>query len=136
MPPLLEIARGLFVIIAAAGLGSMISAVPLGLHPLGGLSLLPFTLFGSAAVLLPAYLWARDIKGWERRRCYISVVISGAVGGFLILFLFFLAMGGLTTDASTALLRFYMLGALFGVSSATSWVALHYVTRGRRRLKV
>jgi hypothetical protein len=128
----IEIARGLLITIAAAVVGCLVGALLLGIHPSGGLSLLPFTLFGATVVLLPTYLWAKDIRQWQRRACYLSVILSGLVGGFLILFLFILMMGGLTSDASLALLGFLLLGSLFGGSTAVAWVAIHYLTRGKR----
>lgn len=128
----IEIARGFLITITSAVVGCLVGALLLGLHPFGGLSLLPFTLFGATVVLLPTYLWAKDIRQWQRRACYLSVVLSGLVGGFLILFLLNLMMGGLTSDASLVLLGFLLLGSLFGGLTAVAWVAVQYLTRGSR----
>lgn len=106
---------------AAAGAGGMLGALLMGLNPLGGLSVFPFTLFGALAVILPTYLWFRDLRKAPRRKCYTAVGVAGGLGGWFML---------------TALTGFHgvklgFLGALFGVSTALCWIGAHYLTRRR-----
>ena len=117
----LEIPRGFLVSAVAAGAGSMLGALLNGGNPLGGLSLFPFTLFGAVAVLLPSYLWLRDVRNASIRTCYTAVGLAGVVGGWFML------------NALTSFHAFRNghLGAVFGFSTALCWVAAHHLTRHR-----
>lgn len=126
MPVPLELARGLLVTFAASGAGAMLGALIFTGEPAGGLSLLPFTLFGSLAVLLPVYLWCRDVRQASTRTAYLAVFVSGLVGGYLILLFFFVALGGSVANPG----GFPLIGSLFGGVTGACWIAVHWLSAG------
>jgi hypothetical protein len=77
--------------------------------------ILPFTLVGSFAVLLPAYAGLR-LRGLSRRECYAATVGIGVGVGSLMLLPISDAFGGVAT------------GAFFGGLTAIIWVGLHWAT--------
>jgi hypothetical protein len=116
-----EISRGLLVTAIAAGGGGMLGVLLLGGNPFGGLSVVPFTLFGSLVVLLPVYLGFRDIRKSSIRVCYAAVAASGVLGGWLIL------------NALTGFIAYGVgqMGALFGFATSVFWIVAHHLSRSR-----
>lgn len=144
MPAYLEIPRGLFVTVFSAAMGSASSTLLLSLifRPeaisvrgpalqlvSGLLGFMPFTLFGSIAVLLPTYLWFRD-KGGSRKEVYRAVILGGAGGAMLIMLILVIALGGLTAGRIPA--QLLGMGVTVGVTTAIWWIAAHHLTRSRR----
>lgn len=116
-----EISRGLLVTVIAAGGGGIIGVLLLGGDPLGGLSVVPFTLFGSLVVLIPVYLGFRDIRKSSVRVCYVAVAVSGVLGGWLIL------------NAFTGFIayRIGQMGSVFGFATSVCWIVAHHLSRSR-----
>ncbi|MFC3792587.1 hypothetical protein [Sphingobium agri] len=142
MPAPLEIARGIFVTLFSSALGSMSGTLLLAgslkaeniwqaswSDLIGvGASLMPFTGFGSVAVLLPVYLFFRD-RG-SRKKAYSGVVISGVVGAFIIMFALAVGFGGVAADSAP--IWFLALGTPYGFTTGLWWVLAHHVSRSRR----
>lgn len=99
----------------------MLGALLFEQNPLGGLSVTPFTLLGAVVVLLPVFLWFRDVRKISILACYVAVAVSGVAGGWLTL-------NALTGFAA---LRIGEMGAVFGLATALCWIGAHYLSRSR-----
>ena len=100
----------------------------IGVKPLGGLVVVPFTLFGSFALLLPVYLWFSGGRQGNQTKGYGAVIAAGILGGPAIMMML---SGGPFSGArflSMASLQFYGIGSAFGFGSAVSWIAAHHFT--------
>jgi hypothetical protein len=129
--PLTEIARGLAVTALASIGGGLLGAAMSGANPLGGLALIPFTLFGSFALLLPVYLWFSTGRRGNRVKGYKAVLLAGFLGGPVFLMAIFGFGGANSSLLSLEAIEFYGMGAAFGTGSAISWIAAHHFTRQR-----
>lgn len=116
-----KIARGLVVVILAAIGGAILGAPILGIGPIKGFLFVPFTLFGAIVVLLPAHVWSYGICRYELSKVYLILFCSGVAGGFVMLLLFFLILGGVGSNPGWLPLA----GSLFGATSAIAWIAAH-----------
>lgn len=126
-----EVVRGLLVTAAASTVGPMLGAIMVGLHPLGGLSLLPFTIFGSFVVLLPIYIWFSNPPPANRRRGYAYVIMAGLVGGSALIGIVMSGVGGVVPYdrwLSEAAFHLYIIGGAFGLGTSIAWIIAHYIT--------
>lgn len=122
-----EIGRGLLVTFAASLSGPMLGVITFGLNPIGGLSLVPFTAFGSFVLLLPVYLWFKTSYPANLGKVYVRVTAAGLLGGIALTALLF---GSPARWLGTAALQLYVLGGAIGLSTAIVWVAAHRLTAG------
>ena len=114
----------------------MLFATGAGLNPLAGLGMIPFTLLPSLAILLPVYLWCRDVKRLGAAQSYSAVIGAGVIGGILIMALLAIGASPYSGWLSVASLKYHGLGAGLGGGCGLSWVAAHHVSRSRRSSRI
>lgn len=129
----MAVLRSLLVTVFATVLGAMLGAIGGGIHPFGGLTMMPLTLLASVFLLFPAYLWSHRVKRMTRGRSYLVVLASGALGGFVALLLVFGALGRLANNISGEMMRLMPIGLAFGGATAICWVVAHHLTGLSRR---
>jgi hypothetical protein len=120
-----ELTKGVGSSLAAAILGVMLGAIFIGGNPLGALGLLSFTLFGAFVVLLPVFAWLRVKGRLNLPLCYLVVLLAGAVGGYLMPWIMWNALGGGSEADDPS--GFFLIGAMFGTVTALWWVFCHAV---------
>lgn len=130
----MAVLRIVFLTVVATGSGAMLGALMGGIHPFGGLTMMPLTLLASLCLLLPAYLWSRRLKRMTRARSYLAVLASGTFGGFAVLVVVFGVLGRLADDFSGETMRLLPIGLAFGGATAICWVVAHHLTASTRRV--
>ncbi|WP_152524676.1 hypothetical protein [Novosphingobium lindaniclasticum] len=119
--------------VAASIGGGFLGAGMLGANPIGGIGMWPATLFGSFAVLVPAYFIARETIGLSRRQSYAAVMLAGFSVGTIAMPLIFGSAPEYTKPASE--FGFWWLGGAFGLGSGISWIVAHHLTRPKARVE-
>lgn len=130
----MSVLRSLLVTVFATTSGAMLGALMSGIHPFGGLTMMPLTLAASLCLLFPAYLLSRRVKRMTRAKSYLVVLASGALGGFVALLLVFGLLGRLSDNISGEAMRLMPIAMAFGGATAICWIAAHHLTGLSRRL--
>lgn len=130
----MSVLRIFLVTVFASVSGAMLGALMSGIHPFGGLTMMPLTLVASLCLLLPSYAWSRRVQGMTRTRSYLVVVAAGALGGFVALFLVFGIQGRLNDNFVGEMVRLLSIGTAFGGATGICWVVAHHLLRSTSRL--
>ena len=118
-----DLRDGRLASLVSAVAGVMAGAVMIGGDALGALGLIGFTAFGSLFLLLPVFLALRAKTSLSRKACYGAVAVTGAAGGYAMLFLLWAVLGGLSLAGDPSGL--FAIGAIFGTATALIWIACH-----------